>query len=47
MNEEELLGCEHGIYEPHTCPFQSEMNDNYGEYCTCCPDCEEQCAMDV
>jgi hypothetical protein len=32
--------------EPHACPYKSEINGNEEE-CTCCPDCEHECAMDV
>lgn len=34
--------------EPHCCPYQSEINHNDdAEYCTCCADCEDGCAMAI
>jgi hypothetical protein len=30
--------------KPHPCPFEEEINDNPDELCTCCPDCEQECA---
>jgi len=34
--------------EPHSCPFASEISSNDDpEYCTCCEDCEHDCAMDI
>jgi hypothetical protein len=30
--------------EPHSCPFQKEINDDMNpEYCRCCEDCEQEC----
>ena len=32
----------------HSCPYQSEINDDHTEdYCTCCETCEHECAMDI
>jgi hypothetical protein len=33
--------------EPHTCPFQADVNHDSAIYCTCCSGHEYQCAMDV
>jgi hypothetical protein len=34
--------------KPHACPFASEIDeDNNPEYCTCCEECEHECAMDI
>lgn len=33
--------------EPHTCPYQHEINDNSSHYCTCCSECRYECAMDI
>ena len=33
--------------EPHTCPYQSEINDDKTTLCTCCDDCAHECAMDI
>lgn len=41
-------GCNNPASEPHSCPFASEINDNdEPEYCTCCDDCQHECAMDI
>lgn len=32
--------------EPHTCPYSVDINDNYDE-CTCCSECESECAYDI
>ena len=34
--------------EPHPCPFQQEIyGDNTEDFCTCCKDCEQDCADDI
>jgi hypothetical protein len=33
--------------QPHTCPFAEEINNDTETLCTCCADCEHQCAMDI
>jgi len=34
--------------ELHSCPFQSEINDNDDpEYCACCEDCTQECLWDI
>jgi hypothetical protein len=34
--------------EPHSCPYASEITDNYDPtYCNCCSYCEHQCCMDI
>ena len=41
-------GSNQGTLETHSCPYQIEIADNDDpDYCNCCPDCENQCAMDV
>ena len=32
--------------EPHICPYDSEINDDYEE-CTCCSECESDCADEI
>jgi hypothetical protein len=32
--------------ERGTCPYSTEINDNYEE-CICCEDCRHECAMDI
>ena len=34
--------------EPHSCPYQADVNnDPDPECCTCCSACEHECAMDI
>lgn len=33
--------------ELHTCPFQTEINDDYAYECNCCDDCMDNCCMDI
>lgn len=33
--------------ELHTCPFESEINDNEEIKCNCCDDCTTDCAMEI
>lgn len=42
----EYCTCADYEYEKHTCPFETEINDDYGE-CNCCPYCEQQCDEDI
>jgi len=50
--EESLKLCEscnkNPAAEPHSCPFQEDINDNFDEeYCTCCSECQHDCLMDI
>lgn len=42
------VGCsgDHADIEPHTCPYAEEIGGS-SELCTCCKECEYQCAMDI
>jgi hypothetical protein len=33
--------------DPHTCPYQSEINDDDAFECTCCDDCRQECSDDI
>ncbi len=33
--------------EPHTCPFQEEINDDRETLCGCCAECQQECADDI
>lgn len=33
--------------QPHTCPYQEEIYEDKNFKCNCCPECEEQCALDI
>lgn len=37
----------HEAQDEHTCPYQEEINDDKEYTCTCCKECEEDCAMDI
>jgi hypothetical protein len=39
----EINECE----DKHTCPYQSEINDDNDSLCNCCSDCQYECAMDI
>lgn len=50
MEDRELFfDCTHPdkAQAPHSCPYASEIHNNDEEYCTCCDECEHQCAMDI
>lgn len=32
---------------PHPCPFEEEVYNNSDTKCTCCTQCEHECAMDI
>jgi hypothetical protein len=34
----------HERREPHPCPYAEEINDSH-TLCTCCGDCQHECAM--
>lgn len=31
----------------HACPFQSEINDDNDDYCSCCEECEASCSDEI
>lgn len=33
--------------ELHSCPYQCEINDDCSDHCTCCDECQHECAMDI
>jgi len=33
--------------KPHACPYDEDMRGIYTANCTCCPECEHECAMDI
>lgn len=32
---------------PHPCPYSEEIHDDSTTLCTCCKDCQRECAYDV
>lgn len=48
-NDVELM-CKCGVNpatEPHPCPYKSDVNNDPDTLCTCCEDCQKQCADDI
>jgi hypothetical protein len=33
--------------ELHSCPYQSEINDNEAAICNCCDKCRQECVWDI
>jgi hypothetical protein len=33
--------------ELHSCPYNSDVNNDDSAYCNCCQDCSYECAMDI
>lgn len=33
--------------EPHPCPYAQDIHDDNETLCTCCEDCEYECAQDI
>lgn len=33
--------------EAHTCPYAEEINDDHETLCTCCSECQRECADDI
>lgn len=43
-----VVGTCQGPGEPHSCPYQSDVNDNGDPaHCTCCSECAAECAADI
>jgi hypothetical protein len=50
--EREMCKCGKNPVAPaHPCPYDTEINgahpDDINHWCTCCPDCEEECCRDI
>ena len=42
------MATEKDHFEPdHTCPYQSDINDNDEFQCNCCRSCEGECCDDI
>ncbi len=37
----------HEQIEPHTCPYQSDVNNDDKTLCTCCKNCIGECCDDI
>jgi hypothetical protein len=46
-NQSKPCKCGAAAQEEHPCPYQVEMDGNDDNYCNCCSECTENCAMDV
>lgn len=33
--------------DEHTCPYQEDVNNDSVSMCSCCADCQHECAMDI
>lgn len=43
-----MCKCDVNPAEPaHTCPYAEDINNDSDTLCTCCRDCQYQCAMDI
>jgi hypothetical protein len=42
-----IPGCSHGSTSPHPCPYRHDVNNDPETLCTCCADCQHECAMDI
>lgn len=47
MRDDPNCTCDEMGEEEHSCPFQSDVNDDPTDCCTCCPFCEGNCADDI
>ena len=47
IEDEDEHGCTHECVEPHTCPFEEEINGDSETLCTCCIHCQQSCAEDI
>jgi len=55
VNEEETKGCnevtgcrlDHESIKPHTCPFKTEVNDDWETLCQCCEKGVNFCCYEV
>ena len=36
-----------GTIQPHTCPYQEEIRNNFDCLCNCCDDCMKECSNDI
>lgn len=44
----EYRGCKHLAVATHGCPYAWEIHGvDDDKYCTCCEDCEYECAQDI
>ncbi len=48
FKEKKCERCEkNAATSPHSCPYQADVNEDSETLCTCCEDCEYECAMDI
>lgn len=46
-NKDHCTCAENNEIQPHTCPYQEELNNDHETLCECCPYCEMQCFYDT
>ena len=39
--------CTGPVTEPHTCPYDEEINDDRETLCHCCDACAQECSDDI
>lgn len=39
--------CKNSPENPHSCPYQEDINNDHEFECTCCEDCEAECLADI
>lgn len=47
MNHSGGCTCDTEETQEHTCPFAEEIHDDTESTCTCCAECEYECAMAI
>jgi hypothetical protein len=46
--EDDICTCEEDDIAPHSCPYAAEIGgDDSDDYCTCCAECEYECAVAI
>lgn len=44
---ESSFDCKNPDTEPHTCPYAEDIHEDSKTLCTCCSECEGQCADEI
>ena len=47
LEDMEHRGCDHEANAPHTCPYRVDIGNDSQTLCTCCDECQRECAMDI
>ena len=38
---------QHSALDLHSCPYQSDVNNDSESLCDCCEECTDECCMDI